>query len=201
MPYAWDQPAARDKMIKVSAGGKERLLNIFEIGSQLPFRFPHARHNRVISIDVVAEGPTQAVYFSNYEEEESIFKLQRRNTETYSRAESIASSREAEFEAQTVEVVTSFSFGISLEGIGISIVNKRMHELVYASFRGITAKYTDSTTNVQYDLGIKWIQIDNQLYGGIFPILLYPSVIPKDGKELEIHPSLQASAIILKDQG
>lgn len=40
---------------------------------------------------------------------------------------------------------------------------------------------------------------DNQLFGGLYPILLYPSVIPKDGKELEVHPSLQASVIILKD--
>jgi vacuolar protein sorting-associated protein 13A/C len=37
-------------------------------------------------------------------------------------------------------------------------------------------------------LRIKWIQIDNQLFGGLYPILLYPSVIPKDSKELEIRP-------------
>ena len=39
------------------------------------------------------------------------------------------------------------------------------------------------------------------LFGGLYPILLYPSVIPKDGKELEVHPSLQASVIVLKDEG
>lgn len=147
------------------------------------------------------EGETQAVRFSNYDEEDSVFKLQRRNTESLSRQESVASSREGVFEAIDVDVVTTFSFGISLEGIGISIINKKMQELVYASFRGVTAKYSDSTTNVTYDLGIKWIQVDNQLFGGLYPILLYPSVIPKDGKELEVHPSFQACVIVLKDEG
>lgn len=93
-----------------------------------------------------AEGPTQAIRFSNYAEEDSVFKLQRQNTDL-SRQESIASSREAVFEAVDVDVVTTFSFGLSLEGIGISVVNKKMQELIYASFRGVTAKYSDSTTN------------------------------------------------------
>lgn len=112
-----------------------------------------------MSIDVRAEGPTQAITFSNYVEEDSVFKLQRRNAESLSRQDSIASSRDGVFEAVDVDVVTTFSFGISLEGVGISIVNKKMQELIYASFRGITAKYSDSTTNVAYDVSIKWIQL------------------------------------------
>lgn len=219
MPYAWDFPAATTKHIKIDAGGRQRLVNVMEIGSQVPFRFKvrflspscadpttdalvqAGGETRVISIDVRVEGTTQAIRFSNYDEEDSVFKLQRRNTETMSRQDSVSSSREATFEAVDVDVVTTFSFGLSLEGIGISVVNRRMQELVYASFRGVTAKYSDSTTNVAYDLGIKWIQVDNQLFGGLYPILLYPSVIPKDGKELEVHPSLQASVIVLKDEG
>lgn len=96
-----------------------------------------------------------------------------------------------------------------------------MQELVYISFRGVSATYTDSTTSIAYDLGVKWIQIDNQLFGecslhscpeyshsimmhtlgGLYPILLYPSVIPSDGKDLEVHPSLQGSVVVLKDEG
>ncbi|GAA5969299.1 hypothetical protein JCM11641_007543 [Rhodosporidiobolus odoratus] len=200
LPYAWDSPADDNRQFRIFAGGRERSINPLEIGALVPFRFHHEGHTRVLSIDVRAEGSTQAVTFSNYVEEDSVFKLQRRNTETASRQDSIASSREGGFEAVDVDIATTFSFGIALEGIGISLVNRKMQELVYASFRGVTAKYSDSTTNVAYDLGIKWIQIDNQLFGGLYPILLYPSVIPKDSKELEVHPSLQASAIILKDE-
>ncbi|KAL7343935.1 hypothetical protein BJY59DRAFT_711306 [Rhodotorula toruloides] len=200
LPYAWDRPADDIRQFRISCGGRERAVNPLEIGALIPFRFNHEGHTAVISIDVRAEGSTQAVTFSNYVEEDSVFKLQRRNTETISRAESITSSRDAVFEAVDVDVVTTFSLSVSLEGIGISIVNRKMQELIYASFRGVTAKYADSTTNVAYDVGIKWIQIDNQLFGGLYPILLYPSVIPKDSKELEVHPSLQVSAILLKDE-
>ncbi|SCV68005.1 BQ2448_126 [Microbotryum intermedium] len=200
LPYAWDLPAETNKQLQISVNGTTRIVNVLEIGSQLPFKFPYEQHTGVLSIDVRAEGPTQSVTFSNYDEEDSVFKLQRRET-SLSRAESTTSSnRDATFEAVDVDVVTTFSFGISFEGIGISLVNKKMQELVYASFRSLTFKYSDSTTNVAYDLSIKWIQVDNQLFGGLYPILLYPSVIPKDGKELEVHPSLQASVIILKDE-
>ncbi|BGP36549.1 Vacuolar protein sorting-associated protein 13 [Rhodotorula kratochvilovae] len=196
-PYAWDFPADEQRQLRIAVGGRERLINLLEIGALVPFRFSYEGHTAVVSIDVRAEGSTQAISFFNYVEETSVFKVQRRNVET---ASSIASSRDGGFEAVDVDVVTTFSFGLSLEGIGISLVNRRMQELIYASFRGVTAKCSDSTTNVAYDVGIKWIQIDNQLFGGLYPILLYPSVIPKDSKELEVHPSLQASAIVLKDE-
>lgn len=197
-PYAWDFPADDLRQLRIAVGGRERVVNPLEIGALVPFRFSYEGHTAVLSIDVRAEGSTQAVSFSHYVEEDSVFKLQRRNVET---ASSIASSQNGGFEAVDVDVVTTFSFSLSLEGLGISLVNRRMQELIYASFRGVTAKYSDSTTNVSYDVGVKWIQIDNQLFGGLYPILFYPSVIPKDSKELEVHPSLQASAIILKDEG
>ncbi|GAA6061937.1 hypothetical protein JCM10212_001505 [Sporobolomyces blumeae] len=200
VPYAWDFPAD-ERTLRVFSGGGERSVNPLEIGALVPWRFHYQGHTRTISIDVRAESAAQVVAFSNYTEEASVFKLQRRNTtDAGSRPGSVMSNRDVVFEEVDVDNVTTFSLSLNLEGIGISLVNRSMQELVYASFRGVTAKYADSTTNVAYDLGIKWIQIDNQLFGGLFPILLYPSVIPKDGKELEVHPSLQASAIILKDK-
>ncbi|GAA5995177.1 hypothetical protein JCM5350_001861 [Sporobolomyces pararoseus] len=199
LPYAWDYPAD-NRNLRIVVGHGERTVNPLEIGALVPFRFSFQGHTRTLSIDVRAESTAQVIAFSNYAEEASVFKLQRRNTDAQSRPGSVMSNRDVVFEEVDVDNVTTFSFSLNLEGIGISVVNKSMQELVYASFRGLTAKYSDSTTNVAYELGVKWIQIDNQLFGGIFPILLYPSVIPKDGKELEVHPSLQASAIILKDR-
>ena len=106
-----------------------------------------------------------------------------------------------EFEAKEEKSPTTFSVNLALEGIGISVINREMVELLYASFRGIKLAYGDSATSQAVRFSIKWIQIDNQLFGGIFPLLLYPSVIPRDGKELEVHPNLQVSVILLKDQG
>lgn len=137
---------------------------------------------------------------SDWNEDLSVYKLQRRNTPSLSRTESFSSSREG-FEEVDVDVVTNFAFHINLEGVGISVINRRLQELAYASFRGLALSYIDSTTAQSIKLECKWIQIDNQLFGGIFPIFLYPAVIPRDSKELEIHPNLSASVILLKDQG
>lgn len=126
---------------------------------------------QAVSIDVRAEGPTQSIRFSNYAAEDSVFKLQQpnggRSSDLVSRAQSVgtSSSKEAVFEAVDVDIVTTFSFGVDFEGVGISIVTHKMQELVYVSFRSVSATYTDSTTSIAYDLGVKWIQIDNQLFG------------------------------------
>lgn len=42
LPYAWDYPAQSDKLLRLVAagGGKERLINVMEIGSLVPYKFP-----------------------------------------------------------------------------------------------------------------------------------------------------------------
>ncbi|PWN54382.1 hypothetical protein IE53DRAFT_157097 [Violaceomyces palustris] len=203
MKYAWDYPAATDKQIKLVANGRERNVNILEIGSLLPFKFPgpDGRGNRVISLDVRADGPTQTLVLSNYSESLSNYKLKRQNS-TFSRTDSMASvgTRDVGFEAVDIDTSILFSFNIEFEGVGISLINRNVQELAYISFRGLEMHYTESEVTTAVNLICKWIQIDNQLFGGLFPIVLYPTVIPKDGKDLEVHPTLQASVIRLKDQ-
>ncbi|CAG8815851.1 13366_t:CDS:2, partial [Dentiscutata erythropus] len=89
---------------------------------------------------------------------------------------------------------------IRLEGIGISVINKRMQELLYAFMRGLEFKYSDSTLYQSINFVVKWLQIDNQLYGGLYPIILYPTVVPKDSKEIEVHPAFHTSLIKAKDE-
>ena len=155
----------------------------------------------MVSLDVLAEGHYQLLRITNYDESQSLFKLQRRDTSMSMSRTSSQSSRDVEFEAKEQKTPITFSVNMSLEGIGISLINRDMVELLYASFRGIRLAYGDSATSQSVRFSIKWIQIDNQLFGGIFPLLLYPSVIPRDGKELEVHPNLQCQVILMKDQG
>src|SRR5690606_26952277 len=84
-------------------------------------------------------------------------------------------------------------------GIGISLINKQPKELAYITFRNLDLTYTESNLYQTLKVLVKWIQIDNQLDGGIFPIVLYPSVVPKPGKALEVHPSFHASVTRVKD--
>ncbi|SPO25926.1 related to VPS13 - involved in regulating membrane traffic [Ustilago trichophora] len=203
MKYAWDYPAATDKMIKLVVNGRERNVNILEIGSLLPFKFPSGdgRGSGVISLDVRADGPTQTLVLSNYAEELSNFKLKRQNS-TFSRSDTVSSvnSRDAGFVAVDVDTNILTAFNVEFEGVGISLINQNIQELAYVSFRGLELHYTESEVTTAVNVICKWIQIDNQLFGGLFPIVLYPTVLPKDGKDLEVHPTLQASVIMLKDE-
>lgn len=105
-----------------------------------------------------------------------------------------------QFEAIQVADKPNMTVTVDFEGIGISLITKKPDELVYVSLRGLKVGYSDYTHYYDTYIDCKWVQIDNQLFGGLFPIILYPHTIPKDGKELESHPTLQASVAILKDQ-
>ncbi|KAH7135967.1 hypothetical protein B0J11DRAFT_425934 [Dendryphion nanum] len=193
MPYAWDFPAAKNKEIVLSANGKERHVKLAEIGNLIPLKLPPAQgQNRakVIDLNVVASGPTQTLELSNYKPSKSLYK-QKSGTGS--------SSTAGGFEVKDMDTNITFKAQLRLAGIGISLVNRQLRELVYVTLRDIELKYSDSPLYQMVNLTVKWIQIDNQLYGGIFPILLYPSVVPKTGKEMEAHPIFQTSVTRVKD--
>lgn len=104
------------------------------------------------------------------------------------------------FETISVSEKPTMNITVELEGIGISVISRRPDELLYFSLRGLKLGYSDYPQYYDVFVDCKWIQIDNQLFGGLFPIIFYPTVVPKDGKELESHPTLQSSVTVLKDQ-
>lgn len=155
-----------------------------------------------MSLDGSVEGHQQILRITNFDESRSAYKLQRQDTsQSLTRTSSSASAGEAEFEAKEVKSPITFVVQLDLEGIGISLIDQRMAELLYASFRGIRLRYGDSATDQLLRFSIKWIQIDNQLFGAQYPLLFYPSIIPKDAKELEAKPNLEAALVLKKNQG
>ena len=195
MPYAWDYPASRNKELVLTANGKERRLKLAEIGNLVPLKVPGTQNKpgRIIDLNIVANGPTQTLVMSNYKPSKSLYK-QRSNT-----ASSSQSSLATGFEVKEPESDVTFKAQLRLAGIGISLVNSQLKELLYFTLREIELKYGDSKLYQTLNATIKWIQIDNQLYGGIFPILLYPSVVPKTGKEMEAHPIFHSMVTRVKD--
>jgi len=192
MPYAWDFPAGKSKEIIISANGKERHVKLAEIGPLIPFKIPPGQERggmKVIDLNVVASGPTQTLEISNYKPSKSMYK-QRSVT---------SSSTTTGFEVKDMDTDVTFKAQLRLAGIGLSLVNRHLKELVYITLRHIEFKYSDSPLYQMVNTQIKWIQIDNQLYGGIFPIIFYPSVVPKTGKEMEAHPIFQTSITKVKD--
>lgn len=194
MPYAWDYPAAKSRELVLAANGKERHIKLAEIGNLVPMKIPasqSSKQSKIIDLNIAADGPAQTLVLSNYKQSKSLYKQKS--------GQASQGSVAAGFEVKDMESEVSFKAQLRLAGIGISLVNKHLKELLYFTFREIELKYGDSQLYQTLNATIKWIQIDNQLYGGIFPIILYPSVVPKTGKELEAHPIFHSMITRVKD--
>jgi len=194
MPYAWDYPAAKNKELVLTAYGKERRVKLAEIGNLVPMKLPPpqgSKQAKIIDLNIAAEGPTQTLVLSNYRASKSMYKQKS--------GQASQTSVATGFEAKDIESEVAFKAQLRLAGFGISVVNKNLKELLYMTFREIELKYNDSKLYQTLNSTIKWVQIDNQLYGGIFPILLYPSVVPKTGKEMEAHPIFHSMITRVKD--
>eukprot|EP01119_Soliformovum_irregulare_P017031 TRINITY_DN5016_c0_g2_i3.p1 TRINITY_DN5016_c0_g2~~TRINITY_DN5016_c0_g2_i3.p1 ORF type:complete len:2265 (-),score=532.32 TRINITY_DN5016_c0_g2_i3:78-6224(-) len=61
---------------------------------------------------------------------------------------------------------------IVIEGIGISLIDETPQELMYASLDKINLEYSDTSEVLNWELVIKSIQIDNQLYNAPYGVLL-----------------------------
>ncbi|KAK3385903.1 hypothetical protein B0H63DRAFT_473802 [Podospora didyma] len=191
MPYAWDFPAAKHKEVCIAAYSKERHVKLAEIGNLMPMKFIGTNgQSKIIDINVTADGPTQTLILSNFKQSKSLYR-QRSSAGS-------STSREA-FEAKELDTGTTFRAQLKLSGIGISLINSQQKELAYLTFRDVQLRYSDSPLYQTVSLAVKWIQIDNQLYGGIFPMILYPSVVPKRAQEIEAHPSFHAMVTRVKD--
>lgn len=193
MPYAWDFPAAKHREVVISAYNKERHVKLAEIGNLVPMRFnTSAGGQKIIDINVAADGPTQTLILSNFKQSKSLYRQK-------SMSGSTGNLSTAGFEAKDQDTGTKFRAQLKLAGIGVSLINSQLRELAYVTFRDLTLRYSESPLLQTVSLSIKWIQIDNQLYGGIFPMILYPSVVPKRAQETDAHPSLHAMVTRVKD--
>lgn len=117
-----------------------------------------------------------------------------------SRQDTSGSTQES-FEAITEEEVPSLSFRSNLAGLGISLINHKMVEVVYVSLNGLDLEYTRTVTAQAITLSCSIVQVDNQLHDAIYPVALQPSPLPKDEGMTTPPPTVQASVIFLNDQG
>jgi vacuolar protein sorting-associated protein 13A/C len=154
-----------------------------------------------VSLDVRADGQRQILRITNYNPEQSLYKPRRRSSSmTVSRQDTVSSTTEA-FEAITEEVASNFTVLVDLAGVGISLINKRMVEVIYLIMDGIKFEYTNSNVAQSVNVACGTLQIDNQLHEAIFPVILQPTPLPKESAGVGALPTVQASVIWLKDQG
>lgn len=153
----------------------------------------------MVSLDVRADGHKQVLRITNYNAELSVYKPKRSNSVTLSRHDTISSEA---FDAVTEEVFPTLAFTVDFAGIGISLVNKKMMEVIYVSMNSLKFEYTSSAVAHAVTLSIGTLQIDNQLHDALYPVILQPTPLAKrsNGNTAAL-PTVQASVIWLKDQG
>ncbi|KAF7732148.1 hypothetical protein EC973_006403 [Apophysomyces ossiformis] len=193
VPYAWDMPSIKVKKLTLNIYGRERSISLQEIGVQVPFQHTTRTGRKAItSIDVKTQESCQVLYLTPFNERESSFRP------TSSSSASTGTTTQDDFEVIQVEAVFNFTFQLQLSQIGISVVDQRLQEIVYITFRGFDVSIKDSNLFQSLRWNIHWVQVDNQSYGTNFPILLYPTNVTKEGDK-GILPTLQVALDRVKD--
>ncbi|KAI9460579.1 hypothetical protein BJY52DRAFT_1117906 [Lactarius psammicola] len=198
-PYAWDFPAAREKKLLLTINGSRRAVDILEIGDLVPFKFQNERGIGVISMDARASGHQQVLRLSNYNEETSPYRPKSRASSSSLRVDTISSGTEA-FEAVTDDIQPGFMLDVNLDGIGVSLVNRRVIEVVYLSLERLKVDYTASSVAQSVNLSCGTVQIDNQLHDATFPVVLQPTPISGQASDIAALPTVQFSLTWLNDQ-
>lgn len=196
MPYSWDYPAGGIKELIIRSHGRERHIQLAEIGNLRPMRLPatDSKASAIIDLNVVADGPTQTLVITNYDPSTSMYKLKSQQS---SSTNSLTTGDK--FEANESDDNYYSKVIVRLEGLGISLINHHLQELCYVTFRGIELRYNESDIYQNFSVKLKWIQIDNQIFGSVFPMVLYPSVLPQSTKEMENHPTFSGAISKVKD--
>lgn len=199
MCYAWDYPAANNRALVLEIDKILRAIKLEEIGTLPPMK---TNDGKSIGFDIWAsdDGTTQHLDIKYYVETSRSLYRSRTNASTASlRSQSEDNSFVVNKKAVNEQVRASVRILLK-EGIGISLVNSaRALELAYITLQDIRIKVRETDTEYTSSLEVRWIQIDNQLFGGFYPIILYPTVVPKTEKELADHPIFSVSGQLLKD--
>ncbi|GAA5798753.1 hypothetical protein HPULCUR_004159 [Helicostylum pulchrum] len=202
LKYAWDIPVAKEKRLELHVGNRHRSINFQAIGAQVPFRFMKNRdrtvENNTLSIDIIADDSALVLYLTDFRISKSLYRPKSSGTSTLASTSGEGSLKDA-FETISVQHVTNYVFELKLAGLGVSVINKDAAEIVFASVKGFDFKYTDSNMYQSLRLGVRWLQIDNQLFSTTYPILCYPTTLPKVSSELASHPTLHIALDKVKD--
>lgn len=129
-----------------------------------------------------------------------MYRPRHRASVSIARQDTSASSQDA-FEAVTEDIPPTLMFTLDLEGIGLSLMSRKMLEVVYLSMNSLKFEYSSSPVAQAVNLSLGALQIDNQLHDAIYPVLLQPTPIPKEASAVASPPTIQASVIWLNDQG
>ena len=153
-------------------------------------------------MDVRADGYQQILRISNYHPDRSVYKPRAPNSSLSARQDSISTSSSTDgFEAVIDTVAPTLTLAVELSGVGISLVNKKMAEVIYATVDALKLEYSTGEIAKTFNLFCGSLQIDNQLHDATYPVMLQPTPIAKGASGVADPPTVQASIIWLNEQG
>ena len=163
MCYAWDYPAAFNRTLVIDVDGRQRAIKLEEIGTLPPMRISESKS---LGFDIWAsdDGTTQHLDIKYYVESSRSLYRSRTNASSLNQAE----DHGFVVNKQAVSELIKTSIRILLkEGIGVSFINSARHmELAYLTLQDIRIKVQETETDYTSSLEVRWIQLDNQLFGG-----------------------------------
>lgn len=162
------------------------------------------RGRPAVSVDVRADGKRQVLTVSDFVEEKSLYRRRTASTAgTLSRQDTFTSLGVDAYEVKTqaLESAPSLVFKLDFDGVGLSLLNKRLVEVVYLTMQGIRVEYTLSQSAQGIVFSCENIQIDNQLQEGLYPVVLQPTPLPRNNGPIRSPPVVQVSLIVLNDNG
>ena len=201
LPYAWDDTSADRKQLVICANGKEKRIDLMQIGKRDPLKLS-------LGIHVMAEGPM--IVLKLFTETERVSKRRL--------SSSLKDNRGSMASLKSIDTIDStnrkpmMDIHIHLEGIGLSLINQKLQELLYLSAKDVEWTFSESNLDRLYAIGIfffnfefikfkkglQWIQIDNQLPNAMDPIFLFPSILSKN-ETTKARPVIMASMCRSKD--
>lgn len=165
---------------------KRRKIHLADIGELPPAHF--GKHS-IVDLSVIADGPQLALVISPHNSEASHYDARTNKVKT-----------EAINEMEEIDQTTGRTYHLNLKGIGISCVTNEAQELFYVTLHNIKVGFNISEAMETLSTEIQWIQVDNSLPGtSDFPVIMYPTVLPKAAEELAAHPCFSASLTRMRD--
>lgn len=128
-----------------------------------------------------------------------MYRLRQRGTVSGSRQDSLTTSDA--FEAVVERAEPTFMLDVNIKGIGISLVNRNVIEVAFATLTGLRVEYSSSVTARALTTSVEVLQVDSQLREALYPVVLQPAPVNRQAKRSGTPPCLQASVVLLNDQG
>ncbi|WBW72722.1 intermembrane lipid transfer protein, chorein family Vps13a [Schizosaccharomyces osmophilus] len=191
--YSWDYPSSLSKEIILQNRSNKCPTTLAEIGSLTPFKIKdESGVSTFISRDIIASGISKILILKPADMASMVAKP---------KFSSKVACEEQDFTLEQADSCIDLSVKFIMEGIGISLVCRNTQELAYITFHGVNFFYTESSTLRTFKLDIRWIQADNQLYGGIYPILLYPTILSQEDamNDNSLLPTFHSMVALMKD--